>query len=134
MSDLVVTLAKLADGIIPPDDADAGASAVQSGSRLAERMAQGVNATVYLQGIEAAERLASERYRAAIADLSADQVHDLLGALREMQPAFFKQLRMDVSTLYLSDPEVWRRIGFPGPSVESGGYPDFDRPQVVKVK
>ena len=29
---------------------------------------------------------------------------------------------MDVCALYLSDPAVWRRIGFPGPSAETGGY------------
>jgi hypothetical protein len=34
---------------------------------------------------------------------------------------------MDVPALYLSDPGVSRRIGFPGPSIEVGGYPDFDR-------
>ena len=49
--------------------------------------------------------------------------------LREESPAFFRQLRADVCALYLSDPAVWQRIGFPGPSTESGGYPDFDQPQ-----
>jgi hypothetical protein len=29
----------------------------------------------------------------------------------------------------MSDPGVWQRIGFPGPSTEAGGYPDFDQPQ-----
>ena len=53
--------------------------------------------------------------------------HEL--TLREQQPGFFKQLRMDVCALYLSDPGVWARIGFPGPSSAQGGYPDFDRPQ-----
>jgi restriction endonuclease Mrr len=129
MADIAATLMKLADGIIPPDDSDSGASAVQAGPRLAERIAQGVNAAVYRQGIDAAERLASERFHAAVSDLNADQVHELLGALRETQPGFFKQLRMDVSALYLSDPQVWQRIGFPGPSVETGGYPDFAEPQ-----
>jgi hypothetical protein len=37
---------------------------------------------------------------------------------------------MDVCALYLSDPAVWQRIGFPGPSADSGGHPDFDQPQV----
>jgi hypothetical protein len=44
-------------------------------------------------------------------------------------PAFFRQLRLDTTTLYLSDPAVWTRIGFPGPSIETGGHADFDRPQ-----
>jgi len=34
-----------------------------------------------------------------------------------------------VSAMYLSDPAVWERIGFPGPSTAAGGYPDFDQPQ-----
>jgi hypothetical protein len=29
---------------------------------------------------------------------------------------------------YLSDPAVWLRIGFPCPSSENGGHPDFDQP------
>jgi len=29
----------------------------------------------------------------------------------------------------MSDPGVWHRIGFPGPSSDRGGYPDFDQPQ-----
>ena len=45
------------------------------------------------------------------------------------EPGFFKQLRMDTCALYLSDPGVWARIGFPGPSSAQGGYPDFDQPQ-----
>jgi len=54
---------------------------------------------------------------------------ELLGVLREKMPGFFKQLRMDVSAIYLSDEGVWERIGFGGPSSETGGYPDFDREQ-----
>jgi hypothetical protein len=129
MTDTTATLAKLADGIIPPDDADAGASAVQAGPRLAERITNGANAALYRHGIAAGDRLASERFKSAVSDLNVDQIHELLGMLRDSQPAFFKQLRMDVSALYLSDQEVWQRIGFPGPSVESGGYPDFAEPQ-----
>ena len=30
---------------------------------------------------------------------------------------------------YPSVAGVWQRIGFPGPSSQSGGYPDFDQPQ-----
>ncbi|MEY2427611.1 MAG: hypothetical protein QOJ40_496, partial [Verrucomicrobiota bacterium] len=56
-----------------------------------------------------------------------------IAGVREKLPSFFKQLRMDVSALYLSDPAVWQRIGFPGPSTASGGYPDFDLPQTQKI-
>ena len=70
-----------------------------------------------------------EQHGRNVRELNAAEVHELLASLRDRLPVFFKQLRMDVSALYLSDPGVWRRIGFPGPSIASGGYPDFDQPQ-----
>jgi hypothetical protein len=123
-----VLLAALANGIIPADARDAGAAAVAAGPRLAEKLAAGVNA-VYRRGLSAAAELTRSKYGCGIAELDAAQTHDLLGALREQQPGFFKQLRMDVCALYLGDPGVWARIGFPGPSSAEGGYPDFDQPQ-----
>ena len=75
--------------------------------------------------------LAREMFARPIDAINPFQLHELLGRIREQLPAFFKQLRMNVSALYLSDPEVWRRIGFPGPSIEAGGYPDFDQPQTM---
>jgi hypothetical protein len=122
-------LAALANGIIPADARDAGAAAVGAGPRLAEKLAAGLNAALYRAGLAAAAALAQARFGRAVTDLDAAQVHDLVGALREQQPAFFRQLRADVCALYLSDPGVWARIGFPGPSTAQGGYPDFDRPQ-----
>lgn len=127
----LATLTALADGIIPGDDLDAGASAVNAAPRLAEKIAAGVNAAIYLKGLDLAQSLAAEKYNAAPSDLSNDQLHDLLTHLRDTLPAFFKQLRMDVSALYLSDPDVWRRIGFPGPSTATGGHPDFAEPQTT---
>jgi len=129
----VALLAALADGIIPPDDRDGGASSVHAGSRLAERIRSGVNSSLYLHGIETAESVAQQKFQRSVAKLSAEQLHQLLEIIREQMPAFFKQLRMDVSALYLSDPDVWQRIGFPGPSTASGGYPDFDQPQTEKM-
>ena len=125
----VSILAVLANGIIPPDARDAGASAVNAGPRLAEKIRSGVNAALYFRGLELADSLSRRHYGAAVFDLDEAQVFELLGALREQMPGFFKQLRMDVSALYLSDPAVWARIGFPGAAAETGGYPDFDRPQ-----
>ena len=116
----IATLIALADGIIPPDNAGLG-------RRLAEKAGVG---GLYLKGLEAAESIARELYGQPVAALDPPQVHELLGALRERLPGFFRQLRMDVSALYLGDPAVWLRIGFPGPSTESGGYPDFDQSPV----
>jgi Gluconate 2-dehydrogenase subunit 3 len=126
--DEVALIALLASGIIPADARDRGAAEVEAGLRLAERMAAGTAAAVYAPGLRTAREIAHEAFGREPGALGPEEVHDLLGRLRERAPAFFKQLRMDVSALYLSDPTVWRRIGFPGPSIETGGHPDFDRP------
>jgi len=128
-ADQIATLAALADGIIPPDEIDAGAAAVDAGPRLASKLQTGVNAALYLQGIEVASTLAQEKFGRQASQLGAEQLHELIAEVLERLPGFFKQLRMDVAALYLSDPAVWQRIGFPGPSIASGGYPDFDQPQ-----
>ena len=125
----VRTLAALANGIIPADDTDAGAAAVDAGPRLAARIEGGWNTRLYLGGLELADALSKQTFGRPPAELTPADLHGLLALLREREPAFFKQLRMDVSAMYLSDPAVWQRIGFPGPSTESGGYPDFDQPQ-----
>jgi hypothetical protein len=127
---VATTLAKLANGVIPADGRDAGAAEVDAGPKLASRLAAGVNLSLYRQGLSAAERLAQTRCGIPISALDAQQLHDLLAALQEHQPAFFRQLRMDVCALYLGASEVTARIGFPGPSIETGGYPDFDQPQM----
>lgn len=126
-------LTALANGIIPPDLRDGGAGAVDAGARLAGRIDAGVNRSLYAKGIEAAQRLAMEHFRRKVTQLTPQEVHQLLEMLRTGLPAFFKQLRMDVSALYLSDPAVWQRIGFPGPSIASGGYADFDQLQTATV-
>ena len=118
----VKILEKLANGIIPADEMDGGAACVNAGMRIADRVDKGINAKVYVQGLEF---LAGKNVLA----MSEAQIHELLGMMREKLPGFFKQLRMDVSALYLSDEGVWERIGFGGPSSERGGYSDFDQEQ-----
>jgi acyl-CoA reductase-like NAD-dependent aldehyde dehydrogenase len=121
-------LEALANGMIPADARDDGAAAVAAGARLADRIGAGVNASIYLQGLETAASIARAKFDGNAGKLAAAQVQDLLAALREDAPAFYKQLRLDVNALYLSNPGVWQRIGFPGPSMPQG-YPDFDQPQ-----
>jgi Gluconate 2-dehydrogenase subunit 3 len=128
-SDQLAALAVLADGIIPPDEIDGGAGEVHAATRIAEKIRGGANTALYREGLATAATLAKEVYDCSVPQLTAEQTHELLARLRERLPAFFKQLRIDVSALYLSDPAVWQRIGFPGPSTASGGYPDFDQPQ-----
>jgi hypothetical protein len=115
--------------VIPGDERDGGAAAVDAGRRIAASIGEGVNATIYAEGVRAARELTADLFGRPISQLEAAERHALLLRLRERAPAFFKQLRLDVVTIYLSDPGVWQRIGFPGPSIATGGYPDFDRPQ-----
>jgi Gluconate 2-dehydrogenase subunit 3 len=128
-SDQLAALAALANGIIPADEIDAGAAEVNASARLAERIHNGVNTALYEQGLATAATLAQEKHGRPVAKLTPPQIHELLAILRDRLPTYFKQLRLDVSALYLSDPGVWQRIGFPGPSTATGGYPDFDQPQ-----
>jgi restriction endonuclease Mrr len=122
-------LAALADGIIPADARDAGAGLVLAGPSIAERMRRSPSAQVYVEGLRAARDFARERFGQDVRELNASQMRELLAALRDQSPTFFRQLRADVCALYLRDPGVWQRIGFPGPSAQSGGYVDFDQPQ-----
>ena len=122
-------LAALADGIIPADERDAGAGLVHAGPSIAERMRRSPSAYLYVEGLRAARDFASKRFGRDVGELNASQMNELLAALRDLSPSFFRQLRADVCALYLSDTGVWQRIGFPGPSSQSGGYPDFDQPQ-----
>ena len=122
-------LAALANGVIPADDFDQGAASVHAAERLAERIAAGLNASIYLEGLAAAEARSFESFNRRVDQLTDEQVFQLVGRLRDERPAFFKLLRADVAAMYLSDAEVWRRIGFPGPSIDTGGHPDFDQPQ-----
>jgi catechol 2,3-dioxygenase-like lactoylglutathione lyase family enzyme len=127
--DHLTALAALANGIIPADEIDAGAAEVNAADRLPEKIQNGVNTSLYEQGLAMAAVIAEEKHGRTVAKLTPPEIHELLAALRDQFPAFFKQLRLDVSALYLSDPGVWQRIGFPGPSTATGGYPDFDQPQ-----
>ena len=124
-SEQVKILEKLANGIIPADEMDGGAACVGAGRTIVERIEKGVNAKVYLAGLEFVESLKRDVIR-----MSEGEIHELLGVIRERAPGIFKQLRMDVSAIYLSDEGVWERIGFPGPSSESGGYADFHKVQI----
>ncbi|MBI5773033.1 MAG: aldehyde dehydrogenase family protein [Verrucomicrobia bacterium] len=127
--DDIAALSALANGIIPADERDAGAAAVHAGVSIAGRIRDSWNSPLYLDGLKTADRLAREQFSRAVGALSPPEIHTLLGTLADAAPLFFRQLRADVAALYLSDSGVSQRIGFPGPSSESGGYPDFDQPQ-----
>lgn len=126
-------LSVLANAIIPADSRDAGAALVNAGARIADRIAQGFNQKLYVDGLALARAQARSIFARELSELDQTEANAVLERLRESALPFFKQLRMDVCGLYLSDPTVWQAIGFPGPSVLSGGYPDFDQPQQVKA-
>jgi hypothetical protein len=126
-------LTALANAIIPPDARDAGAAAVDAGPRLAGRMRDSPLAALYERGLRTARDLCASQFGQPIAALTPSALHELMQQVAATEPAFFKQLRLDTTTLYLSDPAVWTRIGFAGPSIETGGHPDFDRPQSIDV-
>jgi hypothetical protein len=128
-AEMCALLKVLTNGIVPADERDGGAESVGAAGQIAQRVEQGVNRDVYLSGLGIAKRIAEERFKVAVDVLTPEQAHELVGAVRDDAPGFYKQLRMDVSAIYLSNPAVWARIGFPGPSIEKGGYPDFDQPQ-----
>jgi hypothetical protein len=125
----ITTLAALANGIVPADDHDAGAAAVHAGPSIAARMRTSPYADVYIDGLKAAREISHSTFGRDVHELNAEQMHKLIGVLSEQSPEFFRQLRADVCVFYLSDAGVQQRIGFPGPSTDDGGYPDFDQPQ-----
>jgi hypothetical protein len=127
--DMLALLKMLTNGIIPADQRDGGAESVDAAAQIARRIEQGISQDIYVNGLAVAMRVAREKFNDPIESLAPEQVHELVGAVREQAPGFYKQLRMDVSATYLSNPAVWARIGFPGPSIDKGGYPDFDQPQ-----
>jgi hypothetical protein len=131
--DQIATLEALANGIIPSDERDAGAAEVKAAEQLAGKIRNGIHSALYLRGIDLAQALARNKFARPVAELTATEIYEWIADVRETDPGFFKQLRMDVSVLYLGDPGVWQRIGFPGPSTASGGYPDFDQPQTTKL-
>jgi hypothetical protein len=124
----------LANAVIPSDEIDRGAAEVGAGPVLAAKVAAGINAAVYLKGVDTAAVIAQEQFDHGLPELNPEQVHQILMELKRAVPGFYKQLRADVCALYLSEPAVWQLIGFPGPSAHTGGYPDFDQPQFLYKK
>ena len=80
--DDIGALAALADGIIPADERDAGASLVHAGPSIAERMRRSPSAQVYVDGLRAARVFASERFGQEVRELNASQMRELLTALQ----------------------------------------------------
>ncbi len=117
----IAALSALANGVIPPDEGDAGAASIHAGPGIARRMRYSPFAAVCIDGLKAATELAQSKFECPLKALSVEQMQHLLECLSDQSPQFFRQLRSDVCLFYLSDPGVWQRMGFPGESTEFGG-------------
>src|SRR4051812_16632467 len=95
-SEQIETLSALCDGIIPPDERDAGAAAVHAAPRLGEKISAGMSTALYARGIQLADDLACSSYGRRVCKLTRVETDDLMARVRDALPGFFKQLRMDV--------------------------------------
>ena len=134
------TLEALAGTVIPPDDFDGGAAGLGFAevANLRARYTPG-RADIYQIGVRAVDQVAADLFGVErFAALSLAQRTELLEAIREERVAqsawgnitpgkFFGALAEDVVFLYCTHPDTWQRLGWPGPSFDQGGYPDFDQ-------
>lgn len=124
----------LANAIIPADEVDAGAACVGAAEILLKKSANPSLAPIYRLGLTKVREIIARNEGSTLEELTEEQLSQILEELKGSVPGFFKQLRMDVSAAYLGNEQVWKRIGFPGPSTLTGGYPDFDQPQSSDLK
>jgi hypothetical protein len=130
-------LRHLARVLLPPDE-DPGADELGVAEVIeAKVLAMPGLRAAYRGGLGALDRTSERRHgqafaaltpaaqAALVADLQADRLPDDLW--RGTGRRFFLLVRSDVVFVYATDPEVWARIGFPGPSHPLGGYPDAER-------
>ena len=100
--DDIGTLSALAEGIIPADDRDSGAAMVHAGPSIAERMRRSPSAHVYVEGLRAARALALERFGRDASKLDANAIRELLEAIRDQLPGFFRLIARPTCAAALS--------------------------------
>lgn len=91
---------------------------------------------LYRDGLEGLNRTSELMYggRPFLSLSESEQLHVLSAVEQGTAPAsaspslspqaFFATIRRDAVFVYTTDPKVWESIGFPGPSIGKGGYPD----------
>jgi ribosome-associated toxin RatA of RatAB toxin-antitoxin module len=138
----VETLEALAGAMIPADDFDAGVQGMgfASVAEMRSRYEAG-RAELYLTALGAVDQMAQTMFsRPNFIALTPTERTALLDSIRQNQvndklwggfkpSAFFSALWEDVTFLYCTHPDTWERVGFPGPSFDTHGYPDADQPQ-----
>src|SRR5258708_38074751 len=92
--DQIATLTALSNGILPSNGIDAGAAAVNAGTRLAEKNQTGPISTIYLQGLQQAQTISLALFGRGVSELNPEEIHQLLSRLRDDSGAFFTQRRM----------------------------------------
>jgi len=132
----------LAEMIIPEDDFDSGLKGVGFSSIMEMRnMYQPWIGGLYTQGLGYIQAKSLELHNKKFIELGEEQQETILNMLEEVENSkgihiddaypsdFYTTLRNDACFVYCTDEEVWERIGFPGPSFNNGGYPDYANTQ-----
>lgn len=139
----IATLAAAAEAIIPGDEFDGGVAALSPGHAIATRVRyQEHIASLYLKGLKGLDDSVAIMFWGGrkFADLRLVERRRVLQAIRRgaapgagwrevSSQSFYNTFRADVCFVYMTDPEVCQRIGFPGESTARGGYPDYAQRQ-----
>lgn len=136
------TLEALAATMLPPDDFDAGVQGLGFVSVVEMRARyEAGREELYATALNAVDSMAQDMFgKSSFLDLTFLERTTVLDAVRTDQASdnlwqtikpssFFGSLWEDVAFLYCTHPDTWARIGFPGPSFNSGGYADAVQPQ-----
>lgn len=136
------TLEALAATLLPADDFDSGVKELGFTSVVEMRARyEAGRAGLYATALKAVDDMARKKFnRPNFVSLTAAEQTALLDAIRQddaggadwgpVKPSsFFEALWEDTVFLYCTHPDTWRRIGFPGPAHQAGGYGDFDKRQ-----
>lgn len=127
-------LTALVDEIIPRDEAPGAVDAGVVGTLLDLLETQPPVAELIRDGLEALDRVSHARFGKPFADAPTPDRQALLQLLAEgtappgWQPTdpaparFWTTIRSLVVGLFYNSPEGRRDVGFPGPSVDRGGY------------
>jgi len=136
------TLEALAATMLPPDDFDAGVQGLGFVSVVEMRARyEAGREELYTTALNAVDKMAQDMFgKSSFIELTFLERTALLDAARQNQvndniwrnikpSSFFGALWEDVVFLYCTHPDTWMRIGFPGPSFNSGGYAEAAQPQ-----
>ena len=128
----------LAEMIIPADSVDDGLKAAGfSGIMETRNQYQPWMARIYEVGLKGIQDTSLALFMKSFLDLTSEQRGKVLNTIKSGQSYgdawtsdvgpldFWGNLHTDACFVYCTDQEVYGRIGFPGPSFDRGGYPDY---------